>query len=106
MLARDQAPMDDCERPYLRRYSLGAAPISRLKTRLNELSDPYPTADATSEKGILERTIAPALYIRHCVRYSGGVCLKTVRNFLAKADLDMRASRASDATDQLQQTRK
>ena len=76
-------------------------PISRLKTRLNELSDPYPTADATSEKGILERTIAPALCIRHCVRYSSGVCPKTVRNFNANADLDMRASRASDATDQL-----
>src|ERR1700751_3698979 len=84
-----------------RRYSLGAMPISRLKTRLNELSDPYPTADATSEKGILERTIAPALCIRHCVRDSSGSGPKTVQKLKAKAALDMRASRASDATDQL-----
>ncbi len=45
--------------------------------------------------------MAPALYIRHCVRYSRGVWSKTVLNFRANADLDMRASRASDATDQL-----
>src|SRR5467141_528586 len=102
MLARNHSPMDDCRSAHLRRYSLGATPISLLKTRLKELSDPYPTADATSENDILfERIMAPALYIRHCVRYSRGVWLKTVLNFKAKADLDMRASRASDATDQL-----
>ena len=44
--------------------------------------------------------MSPALYIRHCVRYSSGVWPKTVRNFNANADLDMRASRANDATDQ------
>jgi hypothetical protein len=42
--------------------------------------------------------MSPALCIRHCVRYSWGVCPKTVLNFKAKAGLDMRASRASDAT--------
>ena len=85
----------------MRRYSLGATPISRLNTRLKELSDPYPMADATSEKDILfERIIAPALYIRQRVRYSSGVRPKTVLNFKAKTDLDMRASRASDSTDQ------
>ena len=86
----------------MRRYSLGATRISRLKTRLKELSDPYPTADATSENDILfERIMAPALYIRHCVRYSRGAWPKTVLNFKAKTDLDMRAWRASDSTDQL-----
>jgi hypothetical protein len=93
--------VDDSRSAHLRRYSLGATPISRLKTRLKELSDPYPTADATSENDICsERIMAPALYIRHWVRYSRGVWAKTVLNFKAKADLDMRASRASDATDQ------
>ena len=96
------SPMDDCKTAHLRRYSLGATPISRLKTRLKELSDPYPTADATSENGLLfERIMAPALYIRHFVRYSRGVWPKTVLNLKAKADLDMHASRASDSTDQL-----
>src|SRR3984893_1055036 len=94
--------MDDCRSALLRRYSLGASPISRLKTRLKELSDPYPMADATSENDVLfERIMAPALCIRHRVRYSRGVWPKTVLNFKAKADLDMRASRASDSTDQL-----
>ena len=102
MLGRNHSPVDDCRSARLRRYSLGATPISRLKTRLKELSDPYPTADATSENDILfERIMAPALYIRHWVRYSRGVWPKTVLNFKAKADLDMRASRASDSTDQL-----
>src|SRR5713226_10151174 len=102
MLARNHSPMGGCTDAHLRRYSLGATPISRLKTRLKELSDPYPTADATSEKEVLfERIMAPALYIRHWVRYSRGVWPKTVLNFRAKADLDMRASRASDPTDQL-----
>jgi hypothetical protein len=101
MLTRNQSPVDDCRSAHLRRYSLGAAPISRLKTRLKELSDPYPTADATSENVVLfERIMAPALCIRHCVRYSRGVWPKTVLNFKANADLDMRASRASDSTDQ------
>jgi hypothetical protein len=59
-------------------------------------------ADATSENDIwFERIMAPALCIRQRVRYSRGVCPKTVLNFKAKADLDMRASRASDSTDQL-----
>ena len=59
-------------------------------------------ADATSENVVLfERIMAPALYIRHLVRYSSGVWPKTFLNFNAKADLDMRASRASDSTDQL-----
>jgi len=102
MLARNHSPTDDCRSAHLRRYSLGASPISRLKTRLKELSDPYPMADATSENDILfERIMAPALYIRQRVRYSRGVWPKTVLNFKAKADLDMRASRASDPTDQL-----
>src|ERR1700694_2394093 len=93
--------MEDCRSAHLRRYSLGATPISRLNTRLKELSDPYPTPDATSENDVLfERIMAPALYIRHCVRYSRGVWPKTVLNFKAKADLDIRASRANDATDQ------
>src|SRR6202040_26993 len=93
--------MDDCSSAHLRRYSLGAPPISRLKTRRKELSDLYPTADATSENDVLsERIMAPALYIRHWVRYSRGVWPKTVLNFKAKADLDMRASRASESTDQ------
>src|ERR1700675_3505333 len=91
------APIDDCRTAYLRRYSLGATPISRLKTRLKELSDPYPTAEATSDNDVLfERIMAPALYIRHCVRYSSGVWRKTVLNFKAKADLAMRASRRSE----------
>src|SRR5260370_12848903 len=94
--------MDDCRSAHLRRYSLGASPISRLKTRLKELSDPYPMADATSANDVLfERIMAPALCIRHRVRYSRGGWPKTVLNFKAKADLDMRASRASDPTDQL-----
>src|ERR1700675_4508916 len=64
------APIDDCRTAYLRRYSLGAKPISRLKTRLKELSDPYPTAEATSDNDVLfERIMAPALYIRHWVRF-------------------------------------
>src|SRR5580692_8853182 len=91
----------DCRSLHLRLYSLGATPISRLKTRLKELSDPYPTADATSDNdSLFERIMAPALYIRHCVRYSKGVWPKTVLNFAANADLDMLASRASDSTDQ------
>ena len=99
--ALDHSPMDDCRIAHLRRYSLGATPISRLNTRLKELSDPYPMADATSENDVLfERIMDPALYIRHWVRYSRGVCPKTVLNFKANADLDMRASRASDATEQ------
>src|SRR5260370_23810965 len=77
--------MDDCRSALLRRYSLGARPISRLKTRLKELSDPYPMADATSENDILfERIMAPALYIRQRVRYSRGVWPKTVLNFKAR----------------------
>jgi hypothetical protein len=101
MLARNHSPVDDCRCAHLRRYSLGASPISRLKTRLKELSDPYPTAEATSAKDVLfARIRPPALYIRHCVRYSRGVWPKTVLNFRANADLDMRASRASDLTDQ------
>src|SRR5260221_9495657 len=101
MLAGNHAPMDECTSAHLRRYSLGAMPISRLKTRLKELSDPYPTANAASENDVLfERIMAPALYIRHWVRYSRGVWPKTVLNFRAKADLDMRASRASESTDQ------
>jgi hypothetical protein len=40
-------------------------PISRLKTRLKEPSDSYPTADATSENDALfERIKEPALNIR------------------------------------------
>jgi len=79
---------------------LGAKPISRLKT-LKELSDPYPTAEATSDNDVLfARIMAHALYIRHWVRYSRGVCRKMVLNPKAKADLDMLASRASDSTDQ------
>src|SRR5260370_12245502 len=94
--------VDDSRTAHLRRYSRGATPVSRLKTRLKELSDPYPTADATSENDVwLDRIMSPALDIRHCVRYSRGVWPKMVLNFKAKADLDMRASRASDATDQL-----
>jgi len=101
ILARDHSPVDDCRSAHLRRYSLGATPISRLKTRLKELSDPYPTAEATSENDpFFERIMAPALYILHWVRYSRGVRPKTVLNFKAKADLDMCDSRASEATDQ------
>ena len=63
-------------------------------------------ADATSRNDILfERIMAPALYIRQRVRYSRGVWPKTVLNFKAKADLDMRASRAKDFTDQLMSIR-
>jgi hypothetical protein len=92
MLACNHSSVDDCRNAHLRRYSLGASPISRLNTRLKELSDPYPTAEATSENDILfERILAPALYMRHCVRYSRGVWPKTVLNFKAKADLDMLA---------------
>ena len=69
MLTRKSFSYGRCRSAHLRRYSLGATPISRLNTRLNELSDPYPMADATSEKDILfERIIAPALYIRQRVR--------------------------------------
>src|SRR5258708_34009538 len=94
--------MDDCKSAHLRPYCRGASPTARLKTRLKELSDPYRMADATSAKDILfERIMPPALYIRQRVRYSKGVWPKTVLNFNAKADLDMRASRASDSTDQL-----
>src|SRR6202043_1710977 len=93
--------MGDCRSAHLRRYSLGARPISRLKTRLKELSDPYPTADATSENDVLsERIMAPALCIRHRVRYSRGVWPKTVLNFKAKETPDTLASGASDSTDQ------
>ncbi len=53
MLAPNHSPMDDCRNAHLRRYSLGATPVSRLKTRLKELSDPYPTADATSQNDVL-----------------------------------------------------
>src|SRR6266404_5633847 len=92
---------DDSRNAHLRRYSLGATPISRLKTRLKELSDPYPTDDATSENDApFERIMSPARCIRHCVRYSRGVWPKTVLNFKANADLDILASRASDSTDQ------
>ena len=102
MLTRKLFSYERCRSAPLRRYSLGVTLISRLNTRLKELSDPYPMADATSEKDILfERIIAPALYIRQRVRYASGVRPKTVLNFKAKADLDMRASRASDSTDQL-----
>src|SRR5580692_6566919 len=94
--------MGDCRTAHLRRYSLGATPISRLNTRLKELPDPYPTPDATSVNDVFfVRITAPALYILHCVRYSRGVWRKTVLNFKANADLDMRASRASDSTDQV-----
>ena len=102
MLTRKLFSYERCRSAHLRRYSVGVTPISRLNTRLKELSDPYPMADATSEKDILfERIIAPALCIRQRVRYSSGVRPKTVLNFKAKADLDMCASRASDSTDQL-----
>src|ERR1700687_292281 len=102
ILARNHSPMDDCRSADVRRYSLGATPISRLNTRLKELSDPYPTADATSENDVLfDPIMPPALYIRHWVRYSRGVCPKTVLNFKPKAALAMRAARASDSTDQL-----
>src|SRR6202140_912286 len=95
------APMDVCRSAHLHRYSLGAKPISRLKTRLKELSDPYPTAEATSDNDALfARIMAPPRYIRHWVRYSRGVCPKMVLNRKAKADLDILASRASDSTDQ------
>ena len=86
---------------HFRRYSLGARPISRLKTRLKELSDWYPTAEATSASVVLfARIKAPALYIRHWVRYPRGVWPKIALNLKAKADLDILASRASDSTDQ------
>src|SRR3984893_3890905 len=99
--ARNHSPIDDCRNANLRRYSLGAKPISRLKTRLKELSDPYPTAEATSDNDVLfERIMAPALYIRHRVRYSSGVWPKIILNLKAKADLDILASRANDATNQ------
>src|SRR3984893_10160978 len=102
MLACNHFPVDDCKSADLRRYSLGAAPISRLKARVKELADPYRMADATSENDVLfERMIAPALYMRHWVRYSRGVWPKTVLNFKAEADRDMRASRDSDSTDKL-----
>ena len=102
MLPANQSPIDDWRTVHLRRYSLGATPISRLKTRLKELSDPYPMADATSENDRwFERIMAPALCIRHRVRYSRGVWPKMVLNLKAKADLDMLASRASDSTEQL-----
>ena len=102
VLGRNHSAMGDYRGAHLRRYSLGATPIARLKTRRKELSDPYPTADATSKSDILlERIMSPALCIRQRVRYSSGVWPKTVLNFKAKADLDMRASRASDSTDQL-----
>lgn len=101
MLACVHSAVDDCGSAQFRRYSRGASPISPLNTRLKELSDPYPTADATSENDIpFERIMAAALYIRQRVRYSKGVCPKTVLNFNANADLDMRVSRASDSTDQ------
>src|ERR1700692_69665 len=84
MLASNHSPIDDCRTAYLRRYSLGAKPISRLKTRLKELSDPYPTAEATSDNDVLfARIMAPALYIRHWVRYSRGVWPKIVLNLKA-----------------------
>ena len=71
--ARNHSPIDDCRNANLRQYSLGAKPISRLKTRLKELSDPYPTAEATSDNDeLFERIMAPALCIRHRVRYSSG----------------------------------
>ena len=90
MLAPNHSPMDDCRNAHLRRYSLGATSVSCLKTRLKELSDPYPTADATSQNDVLfDRIMPPALYIRHWVRYSRGVWPKTILNFKAKADLDM-----------------
>ena len=99
--ARNHSPIDDCRNANLRRYSLGAKPISRLNTRLKELSDPYPTAEATSDNDVLfERIMDPALYIRQRVRYSSGVWPKIVLNLNAKADLDILASRASDSTDQ------
>jgi hypothetical protein len=98
---RNHSPTDDWRSAHLRRYSLGATPISRLNTRLKELSDSYPTADAAAENDVwFERIRAPALYMRHWVRYSRGVWPNTVLNFRAKADRDMRASRASDFTDQ------
>src|SRR5260370_11831385 len=40
--------IDDRRSVHLRRYSLGATPISRLNTRLKELSYPYPTPHTTS----------------------------------------------------------
>jgi len=50
----------------LRRYSLGARPISRLKTRLKRNFGRYPTAAATSESDVLFRAKqGAALYIRH-----------------------------------------
>jgi catechol 2,3-dioxygenase-like lactoylglutathione lyase family enzyme len=59
--------------------------ISRLNTRLKELSDPYPTSDATSENDVLfERIMAPALYICHCVRYSRGVWPQNGPKFYGK----------------------
>src|ERR1700680_1664959 len=70
----DHSPMDDCRSVHFRRYSLGAMPISRLKTRLKDPSDSYPQAAATSENDALfERIKEPALNIRHRVRYSRGV---------------------------------
>ena len=60
MLACNHSSVDDCRNAHLRRYSLGASPISRLNTRLKELSDPYPTAEATSENDILFEEISGA----------------------------------------------
>src|SRR5260370_9561425 len=62
--------VDDSRTAHLRPYSRGATPVSRLKTRLKELSDPYPTATAPSENEIwLQRIRSPALYIRHYLMY-------------------------------------
>src|SRR4029077_6077815 len=62
----NHAPIEDCRGAHLRRYSLGATPISRLKTRLKELSDPYPAADATSKsEALFERLMTPPLSTRH-----------------------------------------
>src|SRR5260370_12309247 len=62
----NHSPMDVCRSAHLHRYSLGATPISRLKTRLIQLSDPYPPAESTSANDVFfERLIAPRVYTPH-----------------------------------------
>src|SRR5258708_11388679 len=86
MLARNHSPLDDCRGAHLRRYSLGASPISRLKTRLKELSDPHPMADASESYCCLFTDAG----VKNCT-----VTLRPIGNESGLPSRSIRASRIS-----------
>lgn len=73
--------------------------MTRLKTLLKAASEPYPDFRAMSDIGADDfSSIADAHLTRQLVRYSKGVCSRTLLKRKANADLDMPAVRARTST--------